>query len=504
MQLKKSLVFCSLLCFLALTTGCNNDSSTAPEPGGETSTPSSYDPNWQPGSSALAGAVQPEVKNPTGQMNQLGLMRASASEAGLPQSGSANILVVPVEFTLGEDYTPDEKDEITEAQRTALSDAYFNESDSVVSYYSESSSEKLNLNGVVTPTVTLPEDFATYVLAANSRGKETVLAEITDYVYSYLFEETETYYSFDFDADKDGKIDNLVIAYSWDFGSWVFPGDTTYNTQLENFFSEGTFFNLSDDVDSTTWTTAKVDENHGVNQYVREVGRSLGLDYYFDSTGARAPLGNTDIMDEAASGDQNPFSKYLLGWETPTVYTAASVTADTKVTLTADNSIILAPSDVSLFGEYLIVDLATTADGFTEAGVRVYQVDSRLARENGEYFYPYLYSAETQFDDASYTFAYSNDSVNPLTNYGIDSNYPLVTLLDKDGSNRQMTDASITMDAEDLFKQGDEFGAESVIEGFYENFRFHGDGANGPKLGLTFTVDSITNNQAAITIRRAN
>ena len=491
--------FTSFLLLLTLVSGCTGTSSTS---NSSNSSAKPYDPNWQPGDNALADAKQPSVKNPAGELTELGMMRKSSGQNALPQKGQANILVVPVEFLIADEGSATENELITSEQREELEQAYFGASDSVKSFYDASSDEQLSLDGVVSPVVRLPKDFATYVLAAANQGNDAVISEITDYIYQYLFVETETYYSHDFDSDDDGKIDNLVIAYSWSYNSWIL--NSSYDDVLSSFFSESTYLSPISKVNSMTWTTAKVDDEHDQKQYIKEVGRALGLDYYFDQTGYsdedgeakyRAPLGGTDIMEGAEGKDHNSFSKYQLGWINPEIYTPSDLTTDKELTLELGDSVILSYAQTGIFGEYLMLELTDSA------GVKVYKVDSRLARRNDGYYYPFI--GETEYTDSQYTYAYSNSSTNPLYTYGIDQNYALVSLLSQKADNRYMTDSAISFTDDDLFKAGDSFGTESIIEGFYEDFRFDGDGSNGPKLGIIFTIDSIENNSAKITLRRA-
>ena len=62
-----------------------------------------------------------------------------------------------------------------------------------------------------------------------------------------------------------------------------------------------------------------------------------------------------------------------------------------------------------------------------------------------------------------------------------------------------MLDYNQLLTSEDLFLAGDGFGLDDQIEGFYKDFRFH----NNELLGITFMVDSIEDNSATITFRRA-
>ena len=53
-----------------------------------------------------------------------------------------------------------------------------------------------------------------------------------------------------------------------------------------------------------------------------------------------------------------------------------------------------------------------------------------------------------------------------------------------------------------MFLQGDKFGSDDQIEGFYKNFSFHGNGNNTSLLNITFEITSITKDEATITFRR--
>ena len=46
--------------------------------------------------------------------------------------------------------------------------------------------------------------------------------------------------------------------------------------------------------------------------------------------------------------------------------------------------------------------------------------------------------------------------------------------------------------------------SESSIEGFYKNFRFNGNGVNGPLLNINFQVNEFINGKAKLTLWREN
>ncbi len=529
---KTSIAVLALAALGLMVTGCSGDESSTSESSSSGSSADTSETGTSSSTSSstgtpIEGAEQPSVSDPQGERSALNELRATSDTNGLPSLGQANILVVPVNFN-----DDNESFILSDTEADDLDSAYFGESGSVASYYSTSSYGNLSLDGVTSPVVTLPETIDTYGFKAYYNGIDAVIAEITQYIYNYLFVETGTYAIAHFDADDDRMCDNNSLSYSWPGSHSV--SNSTLATILEYLIVDETAFHadFSSDVlvNSASWSSARVSSAEGsqdrLARYVYTVGRSLGLDDYSDSTVsdisgiARAPLGHIDAMD-GFGGDHNPFSKYQLGWVEPTVVTPANVGNGQTITINAsvssDDVILLSYEDQNEFGEYLLIDLYsptslneysannTNTEGrynFSEAGIRVYKVDSRLAYLHNDWYYN-LYEEPDFTSDDVYSYAYSNDSVNPLYDYGIPADYALVELLDSSGSNRHMTDEDVELSNESLFHAGDTFGGESIVSGFYEDFCFDGAAYNGEALGLTFTIDSLSSTQATITIEEA-
>jgi hypothetical protein len=247
----------------------------------------------------------------------------------------------------------------------------------------------------------------------------------------------------------------------------------------------------------------------------------------------RATLGFQDMM-QGAIGDHNPFSKYQLGWIEPKIISANSLPQEglevsiTDLTTSGD-AILLYTGEFNEFGEYLLIDMyypttilnrANTSNYgpyqstmYSARGVRVTKVDARLVRGYGNRFNEF--DGKTDFNDWTklpngeitqyiYDYAYTTNSVNNYYNYGITANYPLVALLSKKASNRHLVDASIELSHNDLFKAGDVFAKTDSVDGFYKNFRFDGNGQNGPLLNINFQVEEFINNKANLKLWRVN
>jgi len=508
-----------------------------------------YDENWAPGEKALADATPVSVKNPTGDFSSpINKLRKSQGNQALPSKGEANILVVPICFSgdiTSTTYAYSTSDlKQLETSYFALDLLNSEDAPSVREYYAISSNNELNLTGVVTPVVTLPESYVNYLYSAiYSTSYAQAKYDIMSYVYDYLFVQTETYYLKDFDSDDDGRIDNIVLAYSYPSleDDTYFSTDSTYVNQ---FFSSDTFlhedFSSFEDesipVNSFTFTSGRYTSSylidasggaskaqHDSHEYIKNIGRAIGLEEYSDNTGNssgvyRSPLGETDVM-EIAIGEQNPFSLYLMGYQEPTKVLSGSLDENgTSLSLSASSpTILLANEDDGAFGEYLLINFYDPSSAINkfdaegpyylghaalgEHGIKVYKVDSRLAKKYDGYYH--LYDAAPSFLEGDvYDFAFTNNYVNDHAEEGITYNFPLVELLKKDETNRHMLDSNNPYAATDMFYQGDVFGDEDSVSRFYYDFSFDGRGLSQNRLGASFEVTSLSKDGATIRLWR--
>lgn len=152
-----------------------------------------------------------------------------------------------------------------------------------------------------------------------------------------------------------------------------------------------------------------------------------------------------------------------------------------------------------LSGNYPLELLRSTSsysNNFNEAGIEVFKIDARLVKQTDNGYA--LNSDSLNFDKNIYDFAYSNNSTAPYSQYGIIENYGLVELLSKDGMNRHMTSTDVQLSSSDLFLEGDSFGSDDQIEGFYRDFKFD----SGDELNMAFTVSSLDTDFATINFVR--
>lgn len=537
--MKKKLLIFPLIALLSFTFACSGESNAK--------FVEYYDSSWTQGENAITNKT-PSVKNPVGESTTINELRRSQNNMGLPSVGKTNILVVPIDFSgdfanqifTNVDVTYTDKD-LSNIEKTYFADVSNNIFPSVKSFYKASSFNKFNLNGVVSPVVTLPKEYKEYLSKGHSISINESINEIISYVYDYLFNETKTYYIGDFDSDNDKRIDAISLICNYPIN--ISFGDAYLDASHRSLVDyKNVYFSSSiKDINKTPINAFSIasdayrffsNSGRDSHAFIYQVGRMLGLDDYEDLTGNpytsyyRAPLGYMDIMG-GLLGDHNVFSKYQLGWINPKVITLDDIPSDgltltLSSSITSGDAIILSTSNKGLFGEYLMLDLYTLEGVnsidkemlspyglslFDEAGIRLYQVDSSLVRGYDSTYTKY--NGELDFEakhvlangkevNYIYDYAYSNNSMVKYPTSGEIYNYPLVSLLSKYGVNRHLVDYSNYLTSSDLFLEGDEFASNNQIEGFYKNFKFH----NGDELGISFSVDKIENNTATITFRR--
>lgn len=129
-----------------------------------------------------------------------------------------------------------------------------------------------------------------------------------------------------YDNDGDGYVDYFLVVWTGPHGNWAtfWWGYQTSIYVLANKTVDGVRFGTY----SWQW-----EQYYGFSQQppnpskwdplvtIHETGHALGLPDYYDYDGSQGPdggVGRLDMMD-GNWGDHNSFSKYVLGWLTPTV-----------------------------------------------------------------------------------------------------------------------------------------------------------------------------------------
>lgn len=286
-----------------------------------------------------------------------------------PSTGKVPLLVIPVVIPGNEHRVHDDTLDI-------IKTAFFGGDDemnfeSLHSYYYKSSYGQLDFTGLVT-------DF--YYPKNNSNSKYKKSTDLNINNLSGLVKESvdwakDTYdlNMADFDSDKDGTLDGVWIIYIrmvnpndtslyWAFTTTTSEVGTVDNPCVNTYGWAGLDFLTGDIYNEIT-----PDDGCDGHVLIHETGHMLGLqDYYTYSSSSYSPLGRIDMMDNNA-GDQNPYSKLLLGWIKPYVVTG-NATITLKSDMSKDNVIVIPydsksykfDSDGKLifnpFDEYIVID----------------------------------------------------------------------------------------------------------------------------------------------------
>lgn len=322
-----------------------------------------------------------------------------------PSTGKVPLLVIPVVI-------PGNEHRVQKNTLDIIKTAFFGGDDelnfeSLHSYYYKSSYGQLDFTGLVT-------DFYYPKSNSNSQYKKSTDLNINN--LSGLVKESvdwakDTYdlNMADFDSDKDGTLDGVWIIYIrrvnpndtslyWAFTTTTSEVGTVDNPCVNTYGWAGLDF-LTGDI----YSEITPDDGCDGHVLIHETGHMLGLqDYYTYSSSSYSPLGRIDMMDNNA-GDQNPYSKLLLGWIKPYVVTG-NATITLKSDMSKDNVIVIPydsksykfDSDGKLifnpFDEYIVIDYyspnglnekdyeAYKVQTVKDRGARVYHADARLVK----------------------------------------------------------------------------------------------------------------------------
>lgn len=336
----------------------------------------------------------------------------------LPSTGDSKILVIPIQT---KDYT------FTSTQLSLIEKGFFGSSDetgweSVSSYYSKSSYGQLNITGEVTSPVTLA--YTASELERNNSSYEKQNITYTDIILNgalkALTQSDSTLDLSEYDTNSDGYIDAVWMVYAVPYNSsssfyWAY---TTWSSQESTFSNKKPCCYAWASVDFLTaggYYTGSIFNKQTVadsHTFIHETGHMLGLDDYYsydystEDNNYDSPVGGVDMMDFNI-GDHCSFSKFLLGWKTPTVVSEEYLKAnDYKLTLRSltdygDSLLIPVTGDKSTaynntpYDEYLLVEYYTPTNlnfldsktlytnnlsTYSQTGVLIYHINASVGK----------------------------------------------------------------------------------------------------------------------------
>ena len=475
-----------------------------------------------------------------------------------PTVGKAKLLVIPVWFNDSSDFINEDKKMNVHED---ISAAYFGKNTdtgwrSVKSYYEEESHGKLKLDGTVSNWYFPNTSYRTYKSDADHSLTTSLVKEASDWYFTNNPEDNRTNY----DCDKDGYLDGVVLIYAAPDNSQFSDGDCSnlwafcywiQNTDIKNTIKPGAnvFFWASYDfmygknkaasrtgkdkyADGDTSNNVNVD----AHTYIHEMGHMFGLEDYYDySSYGYAPAGGFSMQDHNVGG-HDPFSVFALGWGKAYVPTT-SAEINLKPFVSSGEMIILSPNWNAInspFDEYLILEYYTNEglnyfdtnhpymDGLKEyptgskqSGIRLWHVDARLLYKSATNAFDTLSSNKITNDpkisgnkvtglltDTYNDGAVGMESLSPLSarNPASDewSKYKLLELV-RNSTSTSYLRTTQNMSSLSLFKAGDTF----LMSRYARQFENGGKLNSNASLGFSFTVNALNEGYASITVTKS-
>ena len=467
------------------------------------------------------------------------------SISACPLQGSPKLLVIPVWFTDSNNFIKTGK---RDGVREDIQKAYFGTEEetgwhSVASYYKEESKGKLNLQGTVSDWYE-PGISASTAGSPDSRTFDT--GDLVTRAVNWYFTTTGESKA-DYDSDGDKVLDGVMLIYAapdyitwkkgdsysnlWAYCFWIQPEGTPIGIYPNVFFWASYDFIYGNNTAAARTGNMYYngDTSHctiDAHTYIHEMGHVFGLEDYYDySTNSYTPAGIFSMQDFNVGG-HDPFSVFACGWAS--AYVPDSTDTITISTFQSSHDLILLSGHgfnqyESPFDEYLLLELYSP-DGLNEhdakyayqnnqntkgphtKGIRLWHVDARLATPTSSFGDRYKLAGTNVKQGATYgvTHACSN-----TYNDGSDSTQDYLSLMGSDyydfnilqfiRNDRYATyKETNSMVAADLFVAGDSFSMETFNRQFVKGSQLN----SGESLGWTFTVDSIGESTATITVTR--
>lgn len=434
----------------------------------------------------------------------------------LRSTGEQTILVLPVSFS---DYEGTFTDSVLSNVEAAFAGDNSKTSwESVSSFYNESSFGNLDLSFV------FGDVYDIGITTNEFMAKGTKAGSVYDPVYAVqnaalaAYKKSNETKGTELDKDEDGFVDGVWFIYdapnmgndsSLSSAFWAFTGNASNVSNLS-----------SPTINSFSWASYDfIYEGYGktgidAHTYIHETGHMIGLQDYYDYDGKASPMGMIDMMDYNVI-DHNAYSKYSLGWSEPYV-----IDKEGDITLrdsesTGDFAII--PTEDGFNGtfadEYLLLEYYTPTGlnekdstegypgngvrGFTKSGLRVYHVDSRLAKTSKTSSrYSFTYSDYVGDEDKFYTVLSHSNSVS--RSY-LDDKYRLLQEMDCTGK-RNFAGSKYYANNSTLFHAGDSFS----IEDYSSSFMNGDDGLmnDGSALDYSFVVTEESSGSVTISFSK--
>lgn len=281
-------------------------------------------------------------------------------------AGSVGVMIIPVEFanaSFGDENATEKIDQI-------FRDGGFGDLPAMKEYYEKASYDSLYMDIVVQRSVYLDIEREAY--------EENPTQLVWDCLTAVMEREVSLT---SFDENYDGFMDALFLVVAGDAPDqnsvWWPHTDTYYGgMETDEIYVGGCSFISYDLLTSES----------SIRQFsaIHEMGHLFGLPDLYQSATVSGTGAN--VMMDLSTGDQDCFSKMLLGWTKPQVTDKAGSFRISSESVSPD-ALIIAPEnwDGNILSEYFMVEYVTPANNqrkqglSSEGAVRIWHVDANTS-----------------------------------------------------------------------------------------------------------------------------
>ena len=432
----------------------------------------------------------------------------------LPNEGTVKILVVPVWFNDSNKFFDEsQKDQIIEDIEYTMNGERPNcELKSLKQYYEIQSYGAINMDITVSDFYTSSTSYKDYTDNNNNSktNNDNILAR--DATNWYFNNNTNEKFE-DYDLNKDGYLDGLILMYGANYyglstdgnSSYAFEstnyGDSEYNYNTYCFCPIGGLYGLAKKEPTTQLTASDLSETYAKDfrrssrVIIHEVGHMFGNEDLYEKNSSQekySPAGGF-VMQDNNYGGHDPYHVNQIGWSKPQVYASSDYELGDKITIhladfqsTGQNIILTNTwnSYDSLYDEYLILELFTptglnefdskyTYMNLIDSGIRLWHVNASLMdySNNGKNTSEIISGNMYELGSSNYDYENENDTLHLIRN----------------NSNETYNTTSGIPNDNVLFEAGDSFDMETFKSQFINGDKLD----NGDKLGWKFVVEEI-------------
>ncbi|HAR35726.1 MAG TPA: hypothetical protein DCR87_02235 [Acidobacteria bacterium] len=321
------------------------------------------------------------------------LLAPPPNRRGMPTRGQVKVLAILIAF---QDYAPITSADFIAQKLFGTEDVYDSNYpyETMRAYYSRASYSQLDIQGNVLGWYTTAYNRSQ--VEETTQGRQALIKEVLNYYDGQGHDFSQ------YDNDNDGYIDYFLVFWTGPHGEWA-----SFWWGYQTTFGDSSYVLDGKRLRRYSWQWELY--NYPYGQFtplvaIHETGHALGLPDYYDydaSVGPKGGVGGFDMMD-ANSYDHNAFSKFVLDWLTPAVFSSGSQVYTLRASGDYPEALIFFPGAVSgdIFNEYFLVQnrYATRNDSRLvsinggNVGLAVWHVDARLNSYGTNFLYDNSYT----------------------------------------------------------------------------------------------------------------